>query len=192
MTENRILPEDLVGKGVIALDDVPALSAQALKAKFEELVTDVVVPKHNAVVDGLADYATKAYVAGQVFLTGAADMTKAVYDAQGNGIVDDSERLGGELPAAFGKAPVRVTAEISATWTGTAAPYTQDVTVAGILATDAPHITPVYSDTLATALLQKEAWAAVSEADAGAGKITFTCFEDKPATAVPILVEVMR
>lgn len=84
------------------------------------------------------------------------------------------------------------TATISATWTGSAAPYTQDVAIAGILATDAPHITPVYADTLATAVSQKEAWGMVSEADAGAGKIVFACFEDRPTVAIPIQVEVMR
>lgn len=84
------------------------------------------------------------------------------------------------------------TATITATWTGSTAPYTQEVAISGMLATDAPHITPVYSDTLATALNQKEAWAMVSEADAGAGKIIFTCFEDVPTVAIPILVEVVR
>lgn len=84
------------------------------------------------------------------------------------------------------------TATITTTWTGSAAPYTQDVAVSGLLATDTPHITPAYSDTLATALAQKEAWALVGEADAGAGKITFTCFEDKPTTAIPIQIEVLR
>lgn len=87
---------------------------------------------------------------------------------------------------------ITATATITTTWTGSAAPYTQDVAVSGLLATDTPHITPVYSDTLATALAQKEAWALVSEADAGVGKITFTCFEDKPTTAIPIQIEVLR
>lgn len=84
------------------------------------------------------------------------------------------------------------TATISASWSGSAAPYTQSVTVAGILATDFPHITPVYSSTLATALAQKEAWSMVSKAVSNSGKITFTCFEEKPATAIPIQIEVTR
>ena len=84
------------------------------------------------------------------------------------------------------------TATISASWSGSAAPYTQSVTVSGILATDFPHITPVYSSTLATALAQKEAWSMVSKAVSNSGKITFTCFEEKPATAIPIQIEVIR
>lgn len=35
--------------------------------------------------------------------TGAGDMTKFVYDTNDNGIVDDSEKLGGELPAYYAK-----------------------------------------------------------------------------------------
>lgn len=83
------------------------------------------------------------------------------------------------------------TATITATWSGSG-PYTQSVTVSGILASDMPHITPVYSSDNATALAQKEAWACVSKAVAAENSITFACFEDKPATAIPIQIEVMR
>ncbi len=269
MIENKINPGDLAGKGVIGLDDVPSLSTGELQEKFEELVTAVVVPKHNALVAELDEqFATKAYVAQQVFLTGAADMTKSVYDTDGEGIVDDSQKLGGEPPEHYGKAPLRVSAALSAadwvgagefavsttvsggtasvsgadfeakvshavgtytftyadadaawkengaavslaeygiTLDGTPAdadtitvvytqtfPYTQEVALTGILATDAPHIAPVYSETLADAVAQKEAWAAVSEAEAGDGKIVFTCFENKPPVGIPLQAEVLR
>lgn len=83
------------------------------------------------------------------------------------------------------------TATITATWSGSG-PYTQSVTVSGILASDMPHITPVYSSDNATAIAQKEAWACVSKAVTAANSITFACFEDKPATEIPIQIEVMR
>ena len=83
------------------------------------------------------------------------------------------------------------TATITATWSGSG-PYTQSVTVSGILSSDMPHITPVYSSDNATSLAEKEAWACVSKAVTEANTITFACFEDKPATAIPIQVEVMR
>lgn len=83
-------------------------------------------------------------------------------------------------------------ATLSANWSGSSAPYTQNVAITGILASDTPHITPVYSDDPSTALKQKEAWAMVSKAVAGANQITFTCFEDKPETAIPIQVEAIR
>ena len=83
------------------------------------------------------------------------------------------------------------TATITTTWSGSG-PYTQSVAVPGILASDMPHITPIYSSDNATALAQKEAWACVSKAVTAANAITFSCFEDKPATAIPIQIEVIR
>lgn len=83
------------------------------------------------------------------------------------------------------------TGTLGTTWTGSG-PYTQTVAVSGILAADMPHITPVYDAANATAIAQKEAWNCVSKAEAAAGGIKFTCFEDKPTTAIPIQIEVMR
>lgn len=83
------------------------------------------------------------------------------------------------------------TAELGTSWTGSG-PYTQTVAVAGILATDMPHIMPVYDAANATAIAQKEAWSCVSKAEAAAGGIKFTCFEDKPGAAVPLQIEVVR
>jgi hypothetical protein len=50
----------------------------------------------------------------------------------------------------------------------------------------------VYSSTLETAKAQAKAWALVSDADAAEGAIVFSCFEDKPITAIPIQIEVNR
>lgn len=83
------------------------------------------------------------------------------------------------------------TATLGTGWTGSG-PYTQTVAVAGILATDMPHIMPVYDAANATAIAQKEAWSCVSKAEAAAGGIKFTCFEDKPVAAVPLQIEVVR
>jgi hypothetical protein len=76
-------------------------------------------------------------------------------------------------------------------WSSTA-PFTQTVAVEGILATDQPHISPVYSTTLATAISQKENWAMVCKAVTENGSITFTCFEDKPTVNIPVQMEVNR
>ena len=78
------------------------------------------------------------------------------------------------------------TATITTTWTGASAPYTQVITVAGITANDRPVVSPVYDASLATAILQKEAWNMVSKIHTNAGTITATCFEEKPTTAIPI------
>lgn len=87
---------------------------------------------------------------------------------------------------------IATTAILGTAWTGESAPYTQEVTVAGILETDTPHITPIYSDVFETKLAEKEAWNMVSEAEAGADIITFTCFEDKPTVAITLQIEVNR
>lgn len=84
------------------------------------------------------------------------------------------------------------TATLLASGWSSSAPYTQTFTVAELLATDMPHVSPVYSDTTETAIAQQEAWAVVSKAVAADGTITFSCFEDKPTTDILIQVEVNR
>lgn len=85
-----------------------------------------------------------------------------------------------------------LTATLSTTWSGNAPPYKQSVTVNGIKETDTPHVSPVYSSTLATAKAQAEAWALVSDADSAEESIVFACFDKKPVTAIPIQIEVNR
>lgn len=82
-------------------------------------------------------------------------------------------------------------AVISTEWAGDE-PYTQTVTVEGLLETDMPHVAPVYDADNTTAQAQREAWGCVSRGVAAAGGIQFTCFEVKPETAIPIQIEVMR
>lgn len=77
-------------------------------------------------------------------------------------------------------------------WVGDAAPYTQDIAVEGLLITDIPHYGVVYSANAQTALLEKEAFSLVDDLDTSDGKVTFTCFEDKPAVALRIQMEVNR
>lgn len=83
-------------------------------------------------------------------------------------------------------------ATINAGWSGSAAPYTNSISDNRILESDNPHVWPVYSEDLTTAVAQMEAWNMVSRGKPSAGKITFYCFEDKPTVAIPIKVEVNR
>ncbi|NLZ83018.1 MAG: hypothetical protein GX915_05085, partial [Clostridiales bacterium] len=69
------------------------------------------------------------------------------------------------------------------------APYTQTITVAGITPDDEPIISPVYSTTNATAILQKEAWNMVGKIVTGEETITAICFEEKPTIAIPIQIK---
>lgn len=75
---------------------------------------------------------------------------------------------------------------------GTVEPYTQSLVIDGILASDQPHIFPVYSATLEEAKEQREAWAKVCDAETGANTITFACFEEIPKKEIPIQIEVVR
>ena len=54
--------------------------------------SDNKIPTSNAVKKAIDD---------KVSELGAGDMTKAVYDADGNGVVDDAEKLGGQLPGYY-------------------------------------------------------------------------------------------
>ena len=120
-------------------------------------------------------------------ISGLNDPTEATQAAR-KGYVDAAKEEGKAYTDSKRKT---WTATITATWSGSG-PYTQSVTVSGILASDMPHITPVYSSDNATAIAQTEAWACVSKAVTAANSITFACFEDKPATAIPIQIEVIR
>lgn len=84
------------------------------------------------------------------------------------------------------------TATITTTWTGSSAPYTQEITINGILATDNPIISPIYSSNNATAILEKNAWNLIGKGVTADNKITFTCFEEKPITAINIAIKVVR
>ena len=84
------------------------------------------------------------------------------------------------------------TAAVTTTWVGASAPYTQDVTVTGILADDDPIINPVYSATNATAILEKAAWGNVGKVETTLNTITLTCFEEKPVTAFNLQLLVVR
>ena len=77
-------------------------------------------------------------------------------------------------------------------WTGDDAPYTQTVSVNGILADDDPHYAVVYSGDLEAKLKQKEAFAMVDDMETAAGSVTFTCLEDKPEVDLLIQMEVNR
>lgn len=77
-------------------------------------------------------------------------------------------------------------------WEGDTAPYTQRISIEGILSTDKPHYGVVYAVDVDTALAQKEAFAMVDDLDTADGSVTFTCFEGKPKIDLNIQMEVNR
>jgi hypothetical protein len=52
----RITDAMLEGKGVIPLEDIPGLSADAMKAKIEEIIRTVVIPTFNDNMNEIANY----------------------------------------------------------------------------------------------------------------------------------------
>lgn len=182
MAFEKITDTDLAGKGILGLPDAPSCSTTEMQAKFDELSKDVIIPKLNAIVDGLngtevgnsskvtdpteqkeetiqktidAIYAivaanaeakhthsnktdldtitstfleavssliqmlsgissvatsitdddttipTAGAIVDYVVTLGAGDMTKAVYDKDNDGVVDDASKLGGEEPSSY-------------------------------------------------------------------------------------------
>ena len=104
----KISSADRSGKGVTGLPDTPGLSTGDMQARFDSL-GNLSIDKFNAVVDAVGDVVTnddtklptmKAIV-DYVVSMGGGDMTKAVYDTDDDGVVDDSERLGGEAPTHY-------------------------------------------------------------------------------------------
>lgn len=86
---------------------------------------------------------------------------------------------------------VDYTATLNTTWSGSAAPYTKEQTINGILATDKPLIDMVPSATFADAEKQADAWALIYRAVTAANKITFYA-KAKPTVSIPLQIRCIR
>lgn len=80
---------------------------------------------------------------------------------------------------------------LSTSWTGSAAPYSQTVSVSGILSTDRPIIDYTNSGTYATDQSREEGWLNVYRAVTAANQITFYAHE-KPTVSIPFTAIVIR
>lgn len=72
------------------------------------------------------------------------------------------------------------------------APFTQNVNIQGILATDTPFVDVVLSSTTETAKSQLEAFSCLSKIETADGSITATCLDTKPTIDIPIKLKVIR
>lgn len=169
--------------GEVALEAALTSHAQRI-TQNETDITDLETSKADKILTGY----TKPSTGGA--LTPTDTVNEALGKLEAN--LDAAEADIAALDAGKAETATYTITLTAAGWQGAAAPYTQTVAVAGILATDEPIVGPVYSDTLATAISQKEAWSMVSDADAAAGSIVFECFEDKPAVDIPIQIKVVR
>lgn len=76
-------------------------------------------------------------------------------------------------------------------WTGTSAPFSQAITVSGILETDKPKVDVVISSTYATAETEVEAWGYVYRIVTSQNGVTAYATE-KPEVSLNIQMEVIR
>lgn len=79
MAFTKITAEDIANKGVVGLPDTPNLSTQAMEEKFDELALDVLMPKHNDLIDELEAKEAAGNI-GAVDALGEATTVQAMID----------------------------------------------------------------------------------------------------------------
>ena len=86
---------------------------------------------------------------------------------------------------------VTYNAAIPLSWSSSA-PYTQTVSVPGILSTDNPIVDIVLSDDAATAKSELENYGKISDITTNNGNIIIRCLEEKPEVVFNIQLKVVR
>lgn len=89
------------------------------------------------------------------------------------------------------KAHIDYTANIGTTWTGSAAPYTQEITVTGITANDKPLVDVTMSGTYTTDQARLAEWNKIYRIVTAANKITVYATA-KTTAELPIQLQVVR
>lgn len=165
--------EDLVTTSVADMKASNAALQTALNAKYDSVAAPVELAVRTA-----TDAAQRA--------TDAANAVMILEEIATDALAKANEAL--ETPAATHFSVTLAAAD----WVGVQAPYTQDKELEGILETDKPHYSVVYSGTDAEKIAQREAFALVDDLDTVDGMVTFTCFEEKPTVDLTIQMEVVR
>lgn len=80
---------------------------------------------------------------------------------------------------------------IDTEWTGEEAPYTKEMEVEGIEATDIVNMYPIWSKDLETRATEKEEYNKLSVINSGENSIEIICDEDKPETPLNVRLEVL-
>lgn len=103
------------------LTNTPKLSDVALSGDYNDLINTPIIPEftETEIIDNLTSGSTTAALSANQGMVldnkitalsnamgeaGYGDMLKATYDADGDGTVDDSEKLGGQLPSYYATA----------------------------------------------------------------------------------------
>ena len=123
----------------------------------------------------------------------ASGNTSVLYPVTTTDAVDGLEQMREEIEDTCksytdGKHMTAMVTLTASGWSGTA-PYTQTVAMAGVLETDMPHFGIVYTENRDA---ETESFALVDQLDTENGKLTFTCFAEKPQADMTIQLEVNR
>lgn len=178
----QVLTEEAIG---VVQDEARAAKTTADSAKTAALDAQNYANSALEAVDG------KISPDGSVAMTGDLDMGKNkivnVLEPEKDTDATNKKYVDGKT-VPF---EVKLNANSWASTTGNA-PYYQDLALDGIMATDKPHWGVVYSGLQDTKLAEKEAFALVDDLDTYDGRVTFTCFEERPGTDLTIQMEVNR
>jgi len=96
------------------------------------------------------------------------------------------------LNTAIGNVETTYTGTLLSTgWTGSVAPFTQTISVTGILSSDNPILDAVLSSTYATGVSQATAWSGIHSATTSSNAIDFV-FNVKPTIDIPFQAKVVK
>jgi hypothetical protein len=98
---------------------------------------------------------------------------------------------GKDVSESYCTKPVVYSATIETTWTGDTAPYTQDIVVSGITASDKPKIDVIMSGTYSTDKTRDNEWSKIYRIVTAENKITVYAHA-KTTASLPIQMEVTR
>ena len=142
-----------------------------------------------------SDYqpATKKYV---------DDMLKTVYydyDTDHTGVVDNAEKLGGQLPSYYAKASTSVVVTLPNTvadWTTNTDEngetyYTKSFSNETFTSDGTPFVGVNYSDTISIARQQAEAYDSIDRVKVADGTAVFYCFNDIPSVSLDIQIKMV-
>lgn len=179
------------GRGFLtAVPDEYVTSTELTQALGDYVTADTLSGYGYITSAALNGYATQGWVQEQGYLTAvpAEYVTDTELTAKGYATTAD-------VAETYAEKGFTWTGMLTAAgWSGSAAPYTQTVTISGMQATDNPFLGPNYTSTdVDTVKGEEEAFSLIGRIDSGAGNITVYIYEDsKPEIDIPILVKVVR
>jgi len=180
------------GTDLVNIDDLNA-NADIIDAQLAKRIVNA--GGVSSIQAGLDAEKPAASVAGRLYV---ATDTQILYRDTGTawqkvGVVKWDDIEGKPSPADIGAAVnVVYTATLqAANWSGSEAPFSQSVSVSGILSTDTPIIDVVMSGTYDTDIERSSQWNYVYRAVTEANSITFYA-KTKPTIDLPVQIKVVR